>query len=145
MLWENDGSAGDAINAIADEIGDGVVMDAMRKHLRAGGDAHETRLLTDLDAIAERLHGVERVAENETGLIPDVSIPVILYHQYPAEFRMQAARSGIALDSQGYECWSCPEFVTWFKKKHPELVHKEAKRAASIIVPGSKYGGLLAA
>lgn len=141
-LWENSGDAADVINAFADEHGDGTIMDAMRRHFRATADRHETALRNQFDAIAARVHETERVAEDETGMIPDVSIPVLMYHQYAADFRFKAAQEGITLEGNGYECWSCPEFIAWFKKKHPELVHREAARKATIIVPGSKYGGV---
>lgn len=141
-LWEQDGGAADIVNALTDVVGDGTMMDVMRRHLRATADAHETALKNDLEGIATRIHGVERVADDETGLIPDFSVPEILWHQYPAEFRFTAAELGITLEGNGYECWYCPDFVAWFKKKHPELVHREAPRAATIIVPGNKYGGV---
>lgn len=144
MLWENDGSASDVVNALTEVVGDGAIMDSMRRLLTAQADGKHQQLLNDFDDIATRIHGVERVAEDDTGLIPDFSIPLILYHQYAAEFRFKAAEQKIVLEGNGYECWHCPEFVAWFKKKHPELVHKEAKRAPSIIVPGNKYGGLAA-
>lgn len=144
MLWENDGSATDAVNAITEVVGDGAIMDAFRRQFSAQADRKHQTLLDDFDAIATRIHGVERVAEDDTGLIPDFSIPLALYHSYAAEFRFKAAQEKIVLEGNGYECWYCPEFVAWFKKKHPELVHKEAKRAPSIIVPANKYGKVAA-
>lgn len=140
MLWENDGSAADVVNALTEIHGDGAIMDSMRRKLTAEADGKHQQLLEDFDAIATRIHGVERVAEDDTGLIPDFSIPLVMYHSYAFEFKLKAAKEGIVLEGNGYECWYCPEFVAWFKKKHPELVHKEAKRAPSIIVPGNKYG-----
>lgn len=140
MLWENDGSATDVVNTLTEIVGDGAIMDSMRRKLSAEADGKHQQLLNDFDAIATRIHGVERVAEDDTGLIPDFSIPLVMYHSYAAEFRFKAAQEKIVLEGNGYECWHCPEFVAWFKKKHPELVHKEAKRAPSIIVPGNKYG-----
>lgn len=139
-LWENDGGAADFINVLTEDIGDGTMMDALRRHFRLTADAHETQLQQDMHGIASRLHKVERRVHEETGLVPDFSVPVILYHQYAADFRFKAAELGITLESNGYECWSCPDFIRWFKKKHPELVHKEAQRNATIIVPGDKYG-----
>ncbi len=142
MLWENDGSASDLINVLTEEIGDGTMMDALRRHLRGTADRHELQLQQDMHDVAARLHGVERRVHEETGLVPDFSVPQILYHQYAAEFKFKAAKEGITLDANGYECWQCPEFIAWFKKKHPELVHKEAPRNATIIVPGKKYGSV---
>jgi hypothetical protein len=142
MLWENDGSATDVVNAITEITGDGALMDSFRRKLTAEADAKHQALITDFNDIATRVHETERVAENETGLIPDFSIPAILYHQYAAEFRFKAAELGITLEGNGYECWYCPDFIKHYKKKHPEMVHVEAKRAASIIVPGNKYGSV---
>ena len=141
-LWENDGGAADFINVLTEDIGDGTMMDALRRHFRLTADAHETQLQQDMHGIASRLHNVERRVHEETGLVPDFSVPVLLYHQYAADFKFKAAELGITLESNGYECWHCPDFIKWFKKKHPELVHKEAARNATIIGPGNKYGGV---
>lgn len=143
MLWENDGSAADAINAITEELGDGVVMDAMRRHLTATEERKHQSLLDDFNGIAARIHECrERRVEDETGLVPDFSVPAIHYHQYATEFRLRAAEAGITLEGNGYECWQCPDFIAFYKKKHPEMVFKEAARNATIIVPGSKYGSV---
>jgi hypothetical protein len=140
MLWENDGSAADVVNALTEVVGDGAIMDSMRLHLTAQADRKHQTLLDDFDAIATRIHGVERVADDDTGLIPDFSIPLTLYHKYAFEFKLKAAELGIVLEGNGYECWYCPDFIRHYKKKHPEMVHKEAKRAPSIVVTGNKYG-----
>lgn len=137
MLFENDGGPADIINAFTEIHGDGAVMDAMRRKLEAGLEGRIATERAEFDAIASRVHETERVAHDETGLIPDFSVPVLLYHTYAAEFKLKAAEQGIRMEGNGYECWACPEFIAWFKRKHPELVHVEAKRNAAIIVPDS--------
>lgn len=145
MLFENDGSPADIANAFTEIVGDGAVMDAMRRKLASEQDGRRQREIDDFNAIAARVNETERVANNETGLIPDFSVPALLYHTYAADFKMKAIQEGITLEGNGYECWACPEFIAWFKKRHPELVHKEAPRAATIIVPAGKYTLLPAA
>lgn len=139
MLWENDGSATDVVNVITEEVGDGTIMDAFRRHLTATADSKKADEIALQNAIAARVNECERRAEDETGLIPDFSIPIMHYHGYAFEFKLKAAEMGITLESNGYECWYCPDFTAWYKKKHPEQCFKEAKRAASIIVPATKY------
>jgi hypothetical protein len=133
-LWENDGSASDAVNALTEVHGDGAIMDSMRQFLPKVEERRNLALKRDHEDIMERNAGVERVAEEETGLIPAFSIPVIDYHSYAADFRMAAAEQGIELEGNGYECWHDDHFVNWYLAQNPHLRHQEAKRNATVIV-----------
>lgn len=154
MLFENDGGAADVVNAFTEIHGDGAVMDAMRSKMAREQEGKMLAERQALAAIAARVNETERRAEEQTGLIPDFSVPAIHYHQYAAEFKFAALERGIVLEGNGYECWACQDFIAFYKRKHPENVFKEAKRNTTIIVnegasaPLKKsftHGGLIAA
>jgi hypothetical protein len=136
MLFENDGGAADVLNAYAELFGDGKVMDAMRPWLGRRKEAEAGLVAREVRAAAETVHEqVERRAMcGDLGVIPDFTVPVRLYHAYAAAFKMRAEEAGVELPDQGYECWHDEDFVEWFKRKYPELVFKEQKRNARIIV-----------
>jgi len=134
MLFENDGSPADIINAFTEIHGDGAVMDAMRRKLAADQEGRIATEIREFNAIAARVHETERVAHDETGLIPDFSVPVLLYHTYAAEFKLKAAEQGIRMEGNGYECWDDEDFINWYKRRYPQLCYTEAPRNARIIV-----------
>jgi hypothetical protein len=138
MLWENDGSATDIVTVLVEDVGEGTFMDRYRKKLAAEQDARKADEISLINRLAQSIHASEVVALPETGMIPDVGIPDIHYHQYAWHFRELAAKQGITLPENGYECWGCEDFMRFYRKKHPELCYKAAPRAPVITV-AAKY------
>jgi hypothetical protein len=141
---ESDGSASDALNAFASIYGAGAVMDSFRKRLAASADKRRQAEIDEVASVAAHVHSSEVTGFGETEMRPTQGIPQVHYHKYAADFRMKAAREGIILEGNGYECWECADFLRWYRKKHPELVYVEGKRNATIITPATKYTSLSA-
>lgn len=135
MIWDNDGSASDVINCYAEMFGDGVVMDALIPKLIQSDEQRALRERREIAEVAARVNEArERRVHAETGLVPDFSVPVRLYHGYAAATRLRCQEQGIELEQNGYEIWQDADFQQWFKRRYPELCFKEAQRNARIIV-----------
>lgn len=145
MLFENDGSASDVINAYAEVFGDGTVMDAMRIKLAQKADQEPGLIQKEIQESAQRVKETKerRVLEAAADMVPDFTVPFRLYHAYAAAFKMRAEENGITLESNGYECWSDPDFQAWFKRRYPELTYREEKRPATIIKSFAQLPGRL--
>lgn len=144
-LFAMDGSPSDQLNQFADIFGAGVVMDTLRRRLANMAVSRLQQEKAQIEAAAKQANSSEVRAFGDIGMLASEAIPALHYHSYAAEFRMKAAREGIHLEGNGYECWDCPDFLKFYRKQHPELVYKEAKRNACIITPATKYTPIKAA
>jgi hypothetical protein len=135
MLFDNDGSSADVLNAYAELFGDGAVMDSMRGLLLSKAERETELVKRDIQECAERVKATKerRVIEQAADMIPDFTVPTRLYHTYASAFRMRAAEDGIELEGNGYECWYDADFQAWFKRRYPELTYREEKRTATIV------------
>lgn len=145
MLFENDGSPTDILNAYAEMFGDGVVMDAMRIKLIAIADQKTGRVKQAIERAAQRVkeYKERRVIEAMGDICPDFEVPRELYDDYATAFKLRAEEQGITLEGNGYECWYDPDFQAWFKTKHPELCYREEKRPTTIIKSFAQLPGRL--
>lgn len=144
-LFENDGGAADVLNFYAEIYGDGAVMDAIRAKMTREQDGAQAQLNQDVADTAKRVNECrERRVHNETGLAPDFSVPVRIYHGWAAACKMRCLEEGIVLDNNGYECWSDDWHIARFKRLYPDCVFKEAPRNATIVTPATKYGSVTA-
>jgi hypothetical protein len=142
MLFDNDGSSTDVVNAYTEIFGDGRVMDGLRHKLKLEQVGVQTLEQKEIHAVALKVNECrERKVENETGLVPDFSVPARHYHLYAAAFNLRAKECGMVLDGNGYECWVDDDFVGWYKERYPMLVYKEAARNAMILVNESPLAG----
>lgn len=154
MLFENDGGAADMVNFYAEIYGDGAVMDAMRSKMAREQDGQRAQLNQDIAATAARVNECrERRVHDESGIVPDFSVPLRIYHGWAAAVKMKHLELGIVLPENGYEWTTDPWHIARFKKLYPDCVFKEAPRAPTIVVnerplgspliqPATKYGGV---
>lgn len=145
MLWDNDGTPGDVINAYTELFGDGAVMDSMRKLLTAEEQGREERERKEIARIAAKVKAWKerRHIMGDLDVVPEAKIPDFHYHRYAAAYRLRAQEEGITLPCQGYGCWQDSWHMAWYHRKYPELFYDEAPRNARILV--NEFGKLPAA
>lgn len=135
MLFENDGSAADVLNAYAEIYGDGVVMDAMRKKLVPIAEQRSPRIKRAIERAAMRVKEAKerRVIEEMGDLCPDFEVPREIYDDYASAAKLKAEEMGVTLDCNGYGWWTDSGNQAWFRRTFPELCYCEEKRPATII------------
>lgn len=145
-LFENDGSAADVLNFYAEIYGDGAVMDAIRAKMTREQDGEQAQINKDVADTAKRVNECrERRVHDETGLVPDFSVPLRIYHGWAAAVKMKHLELGIVLPQNGYEWTTDTWHIARFKRLYPDCVFKEAPRNATIVTPATKYGSVTSA
>jgi phosphoglycolate phosphatase-like HAD superfamily hydrolase len=134
MLFDNDNTAADVVNAMTEIFGDGAVMDSFRAKLtreqlpkQIAEEKEIARLAAKVSAARERA-----VLEQAMDMLPDFEIPQHLYHRYATAFRYKAEEVGVFMEGRGYECWHDEDFKAWYRKRWPQLCYHEAQRTVTI-------------
>ncbi len=136
MLSALDGSVTDGLNYACQMLGDGPVMDAFRRHYNASADADRTAELADIKRLAIKVKAYKerKYILGDLDVVPDFECPACHYHGYAAGAKLLALDKGKPLPCNGYGIWEDEDFVSWYKRRYPELCYHEAPRNARIIV-----------
>lgn len=114
-------------------------------------EARRRLMLVSMARIEATVKRFEHAAMRETGLRPEVEIPLLAYHSWAAKFKAKDEAAGIR-HTTGYECWQEGSgFREWWVRKNEQLRYREARRCgqSSIVRPGwsgdAERGGIVTA
>jgi hypothetical protein len=134
-MFEQDHTASDILLAVADEIGDGTVMDALRQRYKSQWVQVNLQLNAEIERLARKVKAHnERHVIPAFEAIPDFEIPRLIYDEWAFEYKERCLKAGIILSGNGYEWMDDEDECEKYRRQFPQLVYKEVPRTTSLLM-----------